>query len=283
MHFDLIQSIGLAGDAATPNDDRAGTQGPLAWAIDGATDLGPPGLVGARGGAAWFAAAMDRALGDADDGGPVEGIVQAALARIVQQFDAERTRDPLGAWELPSAALIVARVAENAVEAAWLGDCVGLLRQEDGVRRLGEPARVKDKESALVASTGGHGQGGHRTRTAPVLSALRASRERSAVRVFGPDAPGPGNVRSARVPCRAGDDLVLMTDGFSALIDGYAALDAAGFADTMLADGLVPLAARLRAIEAEDGACTRYPRFKASDDATAIWVRVAGWNLIQQS
>jgi hypothetical protein len=35
------------------------------------------------------------------------------------------------------------------------------------------------------------------------------------------------------------------------------------------------LADELRSIELEDAACLRFPRFKVSDDATAIWVRIA--------
>ena len=38
--------------------------------------------------------------------------------------------------------------------------------------------------------------------------------------------------------------------------------------------GLGPLAEELRGIEQDDAACLRYPRFKASDDASAIWLRV---------
>ena len=32
----------------------------------------------------------------------------------------------------------------------------------------------------------------------------------------------------------------------------------------------------LRAIEQGDAACTRFPRFKTSDDATALWLRIGG-------
>jgi hypothetical protein len=273
MHIDVIQSVSLAGDSLVPNDDRAGSMGRLAWAIDGATDLGEPGLTGSRGGSAWYAAEADAALAVAEDAPLVEMIAEL-IERLRTRFDAARTRDPLGLWELPSASLIVTRVAHGALEMAWLGDCAGLLRGANGTERLGEPPRVKDKESALVTSTGGHGQGGVRTRTAPVLTALREARNRSAVRIFGEGAPGSGNVRTARIACAPGDDILLMTDGFSALTDAYG-MDSAVMMARLTAEGLLPLAAELRAIEAEDAACTRYPRFKKSDDATAIWVRVA--------
>jgi hypothetical protein len=274
MHIDVIQSVSLAGDSLVPNDDRAGSMGRLAWAIDGATDLGEPGLMGPRGGSAWYAAEADAALAAAEDA-PLAEVVAALVERLLARFDAVRAREPLGLWELPSAALIVARVTDGALEVAWLGDCAGLLRGVSGIERLGEPRRVKDKESALVASTGGHGQGGVRTRTAPVLSALREARSKSSVRIFGENAPGRGNVRTARIACAPSDDILLMTDGFSALTDAYG-VDSAAMMTRLTAGGLLPLAAELRAIEAEDAACTRYPRFKKSDDATALWVRIAG-------
>jgi len=55
MRFDVLQMISLAGDAASANDDRVGASDAIAWVIDGATDLGEPGLLGTRGGAAWIA------------------------------------------------------------------------------------------------------------------------------------------------------------------------------------------------------------------------------------
>jgi hypothetical protein len=58
-----------------------------------------------------------------------------------------------------------------------------------------------------------------------------------------------------------------------ALIDDYG-MPAVEFAARLLDEGLHGLASRLRAVEAADAAGTRYPRFKRSDDATALWLRV---------
>ena len=68
MHLDIVQSISLAGDSAKANDDRTGAGHARAWIIDGATDLGEPGLLGGRGGAAWIAAEADRAFAAAPTG-----------------------------------------------------------------------------------------------------------------------------------------------------------------------------------------------------------------------
>ena len=40
--------------------------------------------------------------------------------------------------------------------------------------------------------------------------------------------------------------------------------------------GLAALGTALRTIEQDDAACLRFPRFKVSDDATTLWLRIGG-------
>lgn len=273
MRFDLIQSLSLAGDPAIPNDDRSGSRDRIAWVIDGATDLNPPGLVGPRGGAAWLADEAGAALTHVSDA-PVESILPALAARMADRFDEARTRDPLGRWELPIAALLLARLTDDALECGWLGDCAGLLRRANGeVVRLGRPPVERDRETELAKSLAQHGLGSIKGRDDPVVDTLRASRERPGLVVLGVEGSADA-AEYQRTPCASGDELLLMTDGFAALIDSYAAFDAAALMAALPREGLAGLATRLRAIEAEDAACTRYVRFKTSDDATALWLRV---------
>lgn len=274
MHFDLIQSLSLAGASDTPNDDRAGTADAHAWVIDGATDLGPPGLMGARGGAAWLSGEAHAAF-TAADAAPIEAMCEAVAAHLAAGYAATRTRDPLGRWELPMAAFLAARLAENTLECGWLGDCVGLLRSGDRVTRLGPVREAKDAEAERAASMAQHGLGNVK-KSAPILENLRASRSRPGIAVLGVEPETMRQLETARMPCAPGDELLLMTDGFSALIDAYAAFDATALMDALAEHGLARLGIRLREIEADDAACTRFPRFKISDDATALWLRIGG-------
>jgi hypothetical protein len=58
------------------------------------------------------------------------------------------------------------------------------------------------------------------------------------------------------------------------LVDLYRAMDAEAALDSALTSGLEPLVQLAREIEAErDPDGQLYPRFKASDDATAILLR----------
>ena len=274
MHFDLIQSLSLAGAAATPNDDRAGTVDALAWVIDGATDLGPPGLMGERGGAAWLAGEAQAAFTGAPDA-PLDAICRGVADRLAAAYAAARTREPEGRWELPMSSFLAIRLADGALETAWLGDCAGLLRSASGVTRLGPPRQEKDDEAEKAASLAQHGLGSPK-RSAPILDELRKSRSGPGKRILGVEPETMASLETARIPCARGDDVLLMSDGFSALIDAYAALDEASLMAELSEHGLAKLGRRLREIEAADADCSRFPRFKTSDDATALWLRIGG-------
>lgn len=272
MRFDLLQSLSIAGDAHTPNDDRIGCTGRLAWVIDGATDLGPPGLVGTQGGAAWIADAANTAFAQVDDGS-IDAICAHVFAQVQRRYAAAQQRDALGRWELPSAAFLAARAGPHGIELAWAADCTALIRRGEEVARIG-PRVDRDPEAASAARFAGHGLGA-KQRPAEITAMLRQSRSRLPRHVLGVEPLAREDLGLAVVPAAPGDDVLLMSDGFAALVDSYAALDAEELMASLATRGLVELAFELRAIEAGDAACTRFPRFKRSDDASALWLRVA--------
>lgn len=263
MHFDLIQSISLAGSATTPNDDRCGSTAALAWMIDGATDLGPPGLMGSQPGAAWLAATASRAFASAE-AGPLADTLGHVFAQTAAAFAAERVRDPVGDWELPSAAFLAAKLTPGTLELAWLADCACLLLRGDAVVRLGPQPSADEAEQARIHATGPDRP----------LEMLRAQRMRPGRHILGVDPAHRAFVETFRVPVEPGDEVVLMTDGMAALADDYG-MPVDAFVGTLRMEGLAALATRLRAIETADAGRVRYPRFKRSDDATALWLRIS--------
>ena len=244
MHLDLIQSLSIAGDSSKANDDRTGAGHAHAWVIDGATDLGEPGLLGNRGGAAWIAA-----------------------------FAEQRTRTP-ESWELPSASFLAVSIADNVIDCAWLGDCAALLIRDGQATRIGPQRDIRDDETDLARSVAHHGLGSIK-RAAPVLDVLRTARSRPDRLVLGIDPAGAEHIYYSSQPCVAGDELLLMSDGFVAITDLYRLVDQAALPGLLAESGLSGIAAILRAAEADDAECTRWPRFKHGDDATAIWLRIA--------
>ncbi len=271
MHLDLIQSISLAGDSAKANDDRTGAGHAHAWVIDGATDLGDPGLLGSRGGAAWIAAEADRAFADA--GGSIEAICRAVFDRVAARYAEECTREA-EPWEIPSASFLAVKVTDNVVDCGWIGDCTALLIRDGVATAIGPQPDVRDGESDLARSVAHHGLGAPK-RAAPVLDVLRRGRSNPERRVLAVDPAGAEHLLYSSEPCVAGDELLLMSDGYAALTDLYGLLDRAALPALLANEGLDGIARRLRAAEAEDADCTRWPRFKRGDDATALWLRIA--------
>lgn len=274
MHFDLLQSISLAGDVAVPNDDRTGFASRHAWVIDGATDLGPPGLVGAQGGAAWLAGIAHAAFTESR-AASVESLFGEVGDAIRHAWQRDRTRDPEDRWEYPLASALATRLGAGVLEIGWLGDCVGFLWSGGPVTRLGPPREIRNSEAERAASLAEHGLGSPK-RSAPILANLRSTRGRTGMRVLSIDPEHMSEVAGASIACTPGDELFLMSDGYAALIDSYGAHDDTSLIEAIRSRGLAAIAEELRAIEREDAACTRFPRFKASDDATALWLRIGG-------
>lgn len=172
------------------------------------------------------------------------------------------------------------------LETAGLGDCALLLLEESGAfRRMTGSRRPRGGEQeaarrALQAAGGLDGAGAF-LRRPQVLQGLRRARERH-------NTPG-GHVWTLGVRAEAAEHLVvetcaierpmlalLATDGLTELVDNYGAYDGPGLLRAAAEKGLSALAAQLRHIEQEldpDGA--RYPRFKQSDDATGVLLRIS--------
>jgi hypothetical protein len=274
MHFDVVQSLSLNGSTGLANDDRAGSKATCAWVIDGATDLGPPGLLGEQGGAAWLAATADAGFSIATADRLAETCRQA-FDHVAARFHLERRRAVAHAWELPSAAFAAAQLTGGGMEVAWAADCAVLLRSGAEVRWC-TPVPDRVIESADAAALGA-GIGADALRSGAVLEDRRTHRSRPGRRVLDVDAAASASaMQIVSVAVAPGDSVLLMTDGFSALVDAYGVYDAAGLFAAVEANGLAALGQELRAVEEADATCLRYPRFKRSDDATALWVRVAG-------
>jgi hypothetical protein len=71
-----------------------------------------------------------------------------------------------------------------------------------------------------------------------------------------------------------GSILLLSSDGFLALASDYGAYSADTLMAAALDKGLAAMGDELRAIEAGDASGDKFPRFKKSDDATALLLRV---------
>jgi len=282
MRFELIDSLSLPGNPEKPNDDAFGFANHVAVVFDGATGLGEP-LMPGKSDAAWLARfGANRILAHAKEGEPPREAVRHALEDAQRSFDALRRREPAERYELPFASLMFTSVTDSGFDALWFGDCAALVRRPDGsVELIGEAIAKRELEAARVAQLAAkHGLSPAAGTNRPeYLAALRRARNRVNTGkggwLFGPDPRAADHVAGRPIDVPAGSLVLLMTDGFLALVSDYRRYTAAKLIEAANTVGLKTLGEELRVIETDDIEGKAFPRFKTSDDATALLLRLA--------
>jgi Protein phosphatase 2C len=282
--FTVLDRISWPGHPDKPNEDICGVSGDWAWVIDTSIFPGTTPVMHEKSDAAWLARFADERLSNlapqAQDGATLlRHVMEEARTAYRAVAPAER-HDDFVAW--PLGAMTLVRRRGSVLDVWTFGDTTAYVRQPDGaVATLGDAPGLRDAESSLAAEL--MRQAGSRPTAIldePVflawLGERRVRQRRSgipaAILSFNPDAAD--RLRHETAPCQDGTVILLASDGFSALVDLYRAMDAGAVMEAALTSGLEPLVKLARKIETERDPDGRlYPRFKASDDTTAILLR----------
>jgi hypothetical protein len=277
--FKLLDSISVPGNPAKANEDSFGAEARAAVVMDGATGLGD-NLMPGKSDAAWLSTfGARRLMAYARDGASLQEAVTASLFDAQTSFEALRRRPPSETWETPFASMMLVAEVPQGFDALWFGDCAALVKRPDApVEIIGDALEKREKEAQRVARLAQkHGLSPAAGINRPqYLDALRKARNHvntvEGSWAFGPDVRAADHVNSRKFEAPTGTRILLCSDGFLALVSDYKAYDAEGLIAACQTKGLDALAKELRAIEANDMDGAKFPRFKTSDDATALFV-----------
>lgn len=273
----FVEAISLAGDRAKQNDDALGFQQKSAWVIDGATDLSPTPLTRTASDASWIAQVANTSL-SAWTYGDLREAVRAAGETAANAFSYLTRGQNVERWQLPTASLLMVTENERGViDGIDLGDCRVFALDSDGVQVIGGHGGVDDEVKLAAAQPEADKP---LLKRAATVETLR--RNRSAINqdggpfwTFGLHSTCADHARAWSITLKRPAHLLLMTDGFAALTDRYRVYEPAALVKAAIGVGLQELGRELRAIELADAAGARHPRFKQSDDATAILLRLS--------
>lgn len=271
----FVEAVSLAGDRAKQNDDAFGFGGGRAWVLDGATDLHDAPLMGGASDASWIAHFANARLHGSQE--ELRAAVRDASAAAAAAFGAHMGGRAFERWQSPISSLLMIEETPDGVRGLDLGDSrVFALDAGGGAHVAGGPPDAADAEVALAAQqTDAHKPLLQRTDTIAMLRSGRAAfNQPGNTWTFGLAPACADHARAWSFSLTRPAHLLLMTDGFSALADRYRAYDASSLVKMALAKGLQELGRELRAIEHEDSAASAHPRFKKSDDATALLMRL---------
>ncbi|HEX4117419.1 MAG TPA: hypothetical protein VHX99_01345 [Rhizomicrobium sp.] len=306
MTFKLLEQVSLSGDPAKPNEDSFAVLDHAALVLDGATPLGPSLLPGPSD-AAWIAQFGARRLAaHLKDGDTPEDALKHALQDAEKSFAGLQRAPVREKWQTPCASLMLAFCdplrpshlggatatspssadarggggsRPRSIQFFWYGDCTALIEQDGKVEIVGE-AIAKRKAEARRAMRVAKDKnlpsalGVHRAEIEPLLRAARNRINSGGNWLFSPDVRAAKHVARRTVTVRESARLLLASDGFLALVSDYDAYDIAGLMEAISTKGLAALGEELRAIEKNDATGTRFFRFKASDDATALLLQL---------
>jgi hypothetical protein len=281
MTLELLEALSLPGDAAKPNEDSFAHLDHAALVLDGATPLGPSLLPGPSD-AAWIAQFGARRLaahlkeGDAPDKALEHALEDAARSFIGLSRQPIREK-----WQTPCASLMLVSLDQDrrGLKFFWFGDCAAIVQSGDDVTIVGESlqkrreevARAKKMAKALNLSSAA---GVNRPEIEPLLRAARNRINSGRNWLFSPDPRAAAHVARQEMAAKEGDCILLASDGFLALVGDYGLYDPKSLLDAARQDGLAALGKILRATEDADPAGETYARFKKSDDATAVLLRI---------
>lgn len=282
MPFETLASLSLPGDSAKANEDAFGSSAKAALVMDGATGLGEALLPGDSD-AAWLARlGAERLMFYLRTGLKPRIVLNAVFNEVEHAFVTQRKRAPKETYEIPFASMMLVASTDTGFDALWYGDCAALVaRPGEPVEVVGEAIAKRALEAERVAKlAASHGLSPAAGFNRPqYLEALRRARntvnsERGGW-LFGPDARAADHVAERSMVAPVGTRILLLTDGFLALASDYHRYDAQGLMAAVVSQGLEALGSELREIESTDAEGRRYPRFKTSDDATAVLLCIA--------
>ena len=281
--FTILDRISWPGSPDKANEDAFGASGAWAWVIDTSIFPGTPAIMHERSDAAWLASFASRRLSDlapeAQDGSALIRHVMEE-ARTAFMAAAPEERQDFLTW--PVGAMTLVRHRGGSLDVWTFADTTAFVRRPDGsVLTVGEAPGMRQFEVAaaerLLQASGATPETINRTPEFQAWLAERRQRQRQSrgVSLLGLDPSAADRLRQETVPCEEGSTILLTSDGFSALVDLYGVMNAESMMAAALSSGLEPLAQKAREIETQiDPDGRLYPRFKVSDDATALLVRV---------
>lgn len=269
MHAQLASR---PGSRHSPNEDWAGVTMHAAVVLDGVT--APSDLdTGCMHSVPWYVHQLGSSLLARLAADDVDLIDVLAMA-IKNVADLHVGTCDLANSGTPSATVAVIRSRNQHIEWLVLADAAILIESDDGLKVITD-GRVNDfaavqRDAALSTASGGE----RRQLINELVSAQRKVRNQPGgywVAGSNPDAAREATVGATNA--LEGQRCALMSDGVTRLVE-FGDLSWAGLFEVLEQNGPDAVLNRIREIEASDSDLTRWPRYKASDDATAVVVRL---------
>lgn len=279
----MFQNIKVCSASGTRSNEDALLTGPSCLAVlDGATGLSKVHLTNATTDAQWFSQRIADLLGESLANTELE--LPAILYQAAETAKAEL--DKMGYRALqnvyPSASVSILRIRDRYLEGCVLGDCPILLGRRDGVQLIYDDAVAKRDAAVLnwmseTCRRQSISMAEARKFAEPLLQKKRQEmNQENSYWILEPTGAGIAHSMTFRCDLQDVKEAALLTDGFFAFYNSMHLTDSVqALLNSLRSLPLEAMLDRLRTAERADPDLTNSPRFKVSDDATAVYAAVS--------
>jgi hypothetical protein len=271
MEVSFVTSPGSADKA---NEDFVAATGTAAVVLDGLTQRAGLGS-GCIHDTPWFVRQLGTRLLSAADTMP-----SASLRDILAQAISDVARLHAATCDLantgtPSATVAMLREHPDTIEYLILSDSVLVVDGKDGLHVISDE-RVEDvaqdqRDAAMQHPTGSPDH--NRLMRQLVAEQRRHRNQPGGYWIAGSNPQAASQALTGSWPRHAIRRAAILTDGATRLVDHFALADWPELLDILETQGPASVISQVRQAEALDPDGTRWPRYKRSDDATAVLCR----------
>ncbi|AKN34132.1 hypothetical protein Ccar_05735 [Clostridium carboxidivorans P7] len=261
------------------NEDIAYAENNYGWVIDGATGLNKTNLTGSKGDVYWFVNEWNNYLKDniLDKSKDIKEIVSKGMDFIGNKFNKISSTKYPDKVDLSAASIAIIRINNNKVEYFLLGDCTLIVENNNGKSSiikqmlLDKLDNIAKAEMNKLMLNEGISFIEARQRINPLLIKHRLLKNTpEGYWTLGFDKNAVENSLYGYLDLEECKKALLMSDGFSAIFDNYKYMQADDLISIIEKQGLHQVYKTIRLIENEDADVVKFPRFKKSDDSSAV-------------
>ncbi|WP_034271732.1 hypothetical protein [Actinospica robiniae] len=259
------------GSPHKPSEDTVAATPHLAFVLDGLSS--PPELgTGCIHSTPWYVAHLAAALIEQAATRPATPLADCAASALAKVADSHAATCDLTHTGTPSSSIALLRENEATIEYLSLFDSVILLDGPDGIAKISD-LRVDGYAQAEHQQTLRYeiGTPEHQQAVSRLVAAQRPHRNTpDGYWVAGSNPEAAHHALTGTIERAHLKRAAILSDGASCLAEDYHQTDWTGLLDLLHTHGPEHLIHQVRQAEATDPTGTKWPRYKAGDDATAL-------------
>ncbi|HEY8889986.1 MAG TPA: hypothetical protein VIM70_06995 [Clostridium sp.] len=277
MKFASHDSISIAGKKI--NEDIVYATDNYGWVIDGATGLNNKNLTTSSSDANWFVNEWNKYLKEniLDNSISIKEIVYNGIEIVSNKFNKITSLKNLDKVDLPSASIVILRIKNMMIEYFLLGDCTLIVQNNNGESSIIKQKlldilddKAKMEMAKLMANQGMNFTDARQKINSLLVKHRRLKNVANGYWTLEFDKNAVEYSLCGYLEFDECKNALLMSDGFSAIYDNYNYVDKNDIVNLVKKQGLKKIYKSIRFIEKEDEEILKYPRFKKSDDSSAV-------------